>query len=321
MRGYVKGQSESCSEDSTALGAGSSFGLSETAWRIRILQAWLHGLLERTTILGRGHGRMTEIVFNSYNITEAGKDFLASEPLPSVALPPTSLKPKPLAPTLESKECSAGVKLTRKSKGTHLLPVLLGLLSSSEKWYKIEEPDDYQYPGKFRVDHPQRLGFAPDITTLPFYTKEDEHFLFNDIQISKGKPRAARKITVSMKGKEEELYYRIAPCGGVKCCFAEDCSFSVSNKELRPCPQHPEAALVQSGPCPVEFVYAWPTSSDDKRRWHSGIVRRNDMKSNNLHNHPLPGPTKVPAKVVQDIQQAMCLDSSLKTHDILTGYK
>ena len=114
------------------MGVGASFCLSETAWRIRILQAWLHGLLERTTTLGHGHGRMTEIVFNTYSITEAGKDFLASEPLPSVALPLT--RPKQLGPTpIESEECSAGVKLTRKSKGTHLLPVLLALLSSSEK--------------------------------------------------------------------------------------------------------------------------------------------------------------------------------------------
>ena len=43
------------------------------------------------------------------------------------------------------------------------------------------------------------------------------------------------------------------------------------------------------------------------------------MKENNLHNHPLPGATKVPAKVTQDIQQAVLLDSSLKTHDIMIG--
>ena len=41
------------------------------------------------------------------------------------------------------------------------------------------------------------------------------------------------------------------------------------------------------------------------------------MKSNNLNNHTLPGPTKVPAKVVHDIQHAMSLDSSFKTHGIL----
>ena len=122
----------------------------------------------------------------------------------------------------------------------------------------------------------------------------------------------------SVNGKSEEIYYRIAPCGGVKCCAAEDCSYYVPNRERHPCPKHPDLFLVSSGECPVEFVYAWPVCKDDKRRWLSGIVRRDDMMSNNLHNHPLPAPTKVPAKVVHDIQQAVSLDSSLHTHDLVT---
>lgn len=85
--GYVNGQSGAFIEDSTALGAGASLGLSEASWKIRVLQAWLHGFLERTASIGRGHGRMTEIVFNCYSMTEAGKDFLSTEPLPSVLLP------------------------------------------------------------------------------------------------------------------------------------------------------------------------------------------------------------------------------------------
>ena len=71
--------------------------------------------------------------------------------------------------------------------------------------------------------------------------------------------------------------------------------------------------------CPVEFVYVWPENSEDKRRWLSGIVRVGDLKSRNLHNHLINGPTKVPSKVVQDIQSAVKLDPSLKTHDIVTG--
>lgn len=320
LRGYNKGKAI----ESTSLGTGASFRLSETAWRTRILQAWLCGYLTRSTTLGRGHGRMTEIVFNTYTITEAGSEFSTSEPLPSVRLPSTSLSTKQFDSPSSTKMGSAtvnpsGSKLRRKSKGTHLLPKLIELLSSSENWYTIEDPDDYQYPGKFQRDHPHRLGYASDISALPFYTKEDEHFLFNDIQLSKEKPRAPRKISVTVDGKEEELQYRIAPCGGVKSCSASDCSYAAPKRESRPCPKHRESVLVQSDPCPVEFVYVWPTSSDDKRRWLSGLVRRSEMLNNNLHNHPLHGPTKVPAKVVSDIQQALQLDSSLETHDILTG--
>ncbi len=131
-------------------------------------------------------------------------------------------------------------------------------------------------------------------SSLPFYTKEDEHFLFNDIQVSKGKLRAPRKITTIVDGKEEEVNYRIAPCGGVEWCPLEGCSYCVPNWQHRPCPQQREASLVSSGECPVEFVYVCPTRNEDKRRWLSGIVR---MKVSNLHSHPLHAPTKVPVEV------------------------
>ena len=193
------------------------------------------------------------------------------------------------------------------------------LLSSRENWFDIENTEDYQYPGKFKSDHPQRLGFVQDITTLPFYVKEDEHFLFNDIQIGKGKLRAARKVTITVDGNEEELYYRIAPCGGVKQCPVEDCTYTVSTKEHRPCPHHSEQQLELAKECSVESVYVWPADENDKWRCLSVIVRTGDLKSSNLHNHPLNGPTKVPSRIVHDIQHALEMDPTLKTHDIITG--
>lgn len=283
------------------------------------------GYLDKCISLGHGHGRVTPIVFSTYSVSEDGTNFLATEPLVSVTLPPVDYQPGSSQlsaspnPATKGKDPVDKVKLRRRTKGSHLLPTLTTLLSSRDYWYEIDEPADYQYPGKFRVDPPRRLGFASDITSLPFYTKEDEHFLFNDVQLSKGKVRAARKIAALVDGKEEEIFYRIAPCGGVKCCAIEDCSYSISTREHRPCPEHPETSLVSSGECPVEYVYVWPVCSDDKRRWISGIVRRNDMEASNLHNHPLHGPNKVPAKVVHDIQQALTLDPTLKTHDIITG--
>ena len=45
------------------------------------------------------------------------------------------------------------------------------------------------------------------------------------------------------------------------------------------------------------------------------------MKSNNLHNHDIHAPTKVPSKIVEDIQQAVKLDPTIKTHDLVTGRK
>ena len=41
-------------------------------------------------------------------------------------------------------------------------------------------------------------------------------------------------------------------------------------------------------------------------------------KVKHLHNHDVHGPTKIPSKIVEDIQSAVKLDSTLKTHDLMT---
>lgn len=77
----------------------------------------------------------------------------------------------------------------------------------------------------------------PDVSALPFYTQNNEHFLFDDIQISKGAPRNV-KCTVD---GEEFLNYRIAPCGGIKCCSVEECPYTISTAEHHSCPDHVDA--------------------------------------------------------------------------------
>ena len=125
-------------------------------------------------------------------------------------------------------------------------------------------------------------------------------------------------MTISVDGKEEDVY-QIAPCGGVKQCPVEDCPYTVSTKEHRPCPNHAEQQLEVVKECPVEFVYVGPADEGDKRQWLSGIIRTGDLKSSNLHNHSLNGPSKVLSKVVHDIQRSLELDPTLKTHDLITG--
>lgn len=262
--------------------------------------------------LGRCHGRVTPVVFNLYEITEAGKELMRDSHC--ILLPIISCHSSQVA-TKQTKN----VTMFRRSKGTHLLPKLSKLLSSCENWFEITQPDDYYYPGQFKSDYPKRLGFVPDITKLSFYVKEDEHFLFNDIQIGKGKLRSVRKLQISIEGKEESLNYRIAPCGGVKMCSAVGCSYVTSTREHRHCSSHPDSLLVSSGECPVEFVYVWPVDDTDKRRWLSGIVRQGDMTQTNLHNHPFHQSTKIPSKVIHDIQHALHTDPQLTTHDIITG--
>ena len=175
---------------STSLGIGTQFHLPEISWRIRIRQAWLSGLLDRNMQLGHGEGKVSNLGFNSYTVTEAGKEFIQSPK--KLELPVINSQQSPaISATTAAHE---NVTQTRQTKGTHLLPVLTNLLSSSVNWYNIESPEDYQYPGIFQMEHPQRLGYVCDVSALPFYTQKDEHFLFNNIQISKGKLRAPRKV-------------------------------------------------------------------------------------------------------------------------------
>ena len=168
-------------------------------------------------------------------------------------------------------------KHTRKSKGTHLLPTLTKLLSTSDNWFEIWGPDDWKIQS--RSLWTARVCTWHHNHSL-FYIKDDQHFLF------KGKPRAPRKVTVTIDEKEE-LYYRIVPCGGVKYCSIDDCSYTTSIKEKWPCPDHADVQLTAVRDCPVEFVCVWPVNDDDKRRWLSGIVRRGHLSPTNLHNHPL----------------------------------
>ena len=260
--------------------------------------------------IGYGPHKIKPMVFNTFRASQAGLALLTSpEPVNLLAVHNSTT----------TQSTTTKPKLTRHSQGTHLLPVLTRLLSSSENWFEIKDPEDYQYPGVFNVAHPQRIGYEPDITTLPFYVREDEDFLLNDIQIGRKKLRQKREVTFTIYGKEERLYYRMAPCGGVKKCPARDCSYVASTKDRKSCPEHEEEQLEPTGNCPVEFVYAWPVNPQDKRRWISGITRSGDLKADNLHKHPIHGPSKIPSRITHDIKKALKVDPTLKTHEIMTG--
>ena len=253
--------------------------------------------------LGHCERRITNMVFNSFTVSSTGEELLVSSVPVNLPYDPNS---KPIqACQSAAADVTASVKATRKSRGTHLLPTLARLLSTRDNWYDIKNVEDYQYPGKFESSSPHRLGFAQDITLLPFYTNNDEHFLFNDIQIGKGKSRAARKVAIEVNGIQEELYYRIAPCAGVKICPVVDCNYIVSTKEHRPCPKHSDSKQPQLEQRSAQlslFMYGI-------KRTSGGWNCTNWEVSSNLHNHPLNRP--VPSKVVHDIEHAMELDEDL----------
>ena len=275
--------------------------------------------------IGRGTGRMTSMVFNTFSLSKQGEEFLKSPSCVELLLvtdtnPPTCSAGSDLtAPSTSTAVNSSGkAKQSRSTKGMHLLPILHKLLATRTFWYDITSNSDHHFPGVFEAEFPQRLGHCSDITNLSSYTSSDEHFLL-DIQLGKLKPRTARKITFDVDGTQEELWYRIAPCAGVKVCKSGGCSFVTSTRELK-CPSHPDQPLCNVGrDCSVEFVYVWPTDSDDNRRWLSGLTRTGNLQGANLHDHPLHQASKIPSKIIHDIRQKVVDEPTIKTHDIITG--
>ena len=302
-------------------GCGTELNHSNEEWRVLIRQAWLKGFLSRLLAIGSGHNMMNDIAFATYTVADTGIALLKNVELQEVLLPKVNKKLVPATNTDSTPSTDQQVIHQRKGKGSHALSIAQELISDKSNWFEIKSSDDYNFPGVFTTPFPQRLGYCEDISKLPNCEVSDPHFLYSDIQFGKGKARPKRLIKMNIDGKNESVYYRFAPCGGVKRCamHTDGCSYVVSTNELKPCHQHPESKLVRSGECPVEFFYIWPEDTEDKRRWLTGLVRANSMEECDLHNHPHHKERKIPVKVDTDIRRAMIDNPHLKTSDVITG--
>ena len=132
---------------------------------------------------------------------------------------------------------------TRAGKGTHGLRVVKALLEDEENWKQITSKDDYQYLGVFPNEQMQVIYYSQDCSKLDQNCSTDPHFLWHDIQMSKGKANKDYSIIVEIGGSKEELVYRCAPCNGVKVCSQSDCNFVAPVTHLRSYPDHPDAKL------------------------------------------------------------------------------
>ena len=159
---------------------------------------------------------------------------------------------------------------SRKGRGKKMVSTIRSLMRDSTKWFEITNKSDYHFPGVLKPPNTKCLGYCADISTLPQYDSHNPHFLFTDIQLGKGKARNPQRVSMTVDGNEETLWYRIVPCGGVKQCPAPSCTYVVATREVRSCMQHPNEKLTRSnelsGECPVEFMYIWPVDEADKRR-------------------------------------------------------
>ena len=211
---------------------------------------------------------------------------------------------------------SQPTKQNRNGKGCHILPIIRSLLTQ-EECKIIESKQDYKYLGVY--DHPghQTLYFIPNIQELE-QTADNDHFLWDDIQFSKGSLNKDRMIQTVIKNQNETVFYRTAPCNGVKMCTISGCTYVAPIREKRPCPHH-KISLVKTDSCPVEFVYVYPADRQDKRRWIGGIVRHQKDLSKNLHNHVPPSETKIAQCVEEKINIAIPSNPTLTASDISLG--
>ena len=208
----------------------------------------------------------------------------------------------------------------RVGKGSHLLTTVRHLLNASASWEEIRSKDDYHFPGKMKSKTMQTMFFTPDCSKLPQYCPESPHFLWEDIQLSKGKLSKDRLVELMIDNDKVQLYYRSAPCNGVKQCSAPDCEYTVPVREKRSCPAHPSYLLVKTENCPVNYAYLYPPNCEtDKRRWIAGLVHNQNEPTDNLHNHTVHGSSKISAHVSKTISHAVKANPSLRPSDILTG--
>ena len=287
-------------------------------WRTFIKQCHVVSLVQlelKSMIKGSGLYAVNGVYFPTQSGVEATK---TSEPL---------LLPKSTTPQIDEMECTSAqasiswqnliTKKKRLGKGSNILTIVRKLLTQCENWLKVEDKKSYHFPGVLPKPMLQQLYYIEDISCLQ-QSCEDPHFVWKDIQLSKGQLNRDRLITVDVGGKKLEVFYRSAPCSGVKYCPHEGCTHLVPIKEKRACPHH-NTELQKTHDCPVEFVYIHPKDSSDGRRWFGGIVRSQKAPTENLHNHKVHGSTKIAQCVKEKINDAIIANPALTPSEIACG--
>jgi len=141
----------------------------------------------------------------------------------------------------------------RTGKGSHILPIIRKCLKNSENWKASKTTSFCIYV----LIHAIRTCTSSLISQC--LSKVQTAFTISEMTY--GFLRTSRTRIERSKwrvvGKKDNVYYRTAPCIGVKTCTVSGCTYIAPIHEKRPCPHH-KNKLVRSEGCPVEFVYVYP---------------------------------------------------------------
>ena len=311
---WVRGSSISWTNayNKNCLSYGNSRGKDLAFWRTFIKQCHVMSFVQlelRSMIKSSGHYAVNGV----YYPTQEGLQAInGSDPflLPKINFTEEITSSSPVL-------SHNSAKRKRLGKGTNILTTVRKLLLEPENWFKIENKSSYHFPGVLPKASYQQLFYIENVYDLQ-QCSEDTHFIWKDIQLSKGQLNRDRLIKIEVRNASEELYYRSAPCLGVKYCPAEGCQHTVPIRDKRNCPKH-NTPLEKSGECPVEFVYLHPKNSEDGRRWFGGIVRWQKSPLTNFHNHRIHSATKISQCVREKISSAVLANPALTPSDVCCG--
>ena len=290
--------------DKTTLSYGNFKGRSEIWWRKFIRQCHVMGFIEKelkSIIKKSGHYAIQGILHvlprAHKELDKANPVVLLNEGSSSAAISMPSMAYRDTQETTQQPSAC-----DRKGKGTHGLIVVKKLLADKENWSMPENESDWQFPGASCKGKDQCILYIEDYRNVYSSCPKNLHFLWADIQLSKGKVNNY-KTKVTIDGKDVSVLYRSAPCNGVKACSENGCPYVAAIREHRACQKHPSKPLYKTNdlePCPVQFAYVYPMDSDDHRRWILGFVRQPKGSRGNLHNHNVHASSHLLTKTQED---------------------
>ena len=196
------------------------------------------------------------------------------------------------------------------------LPQIERLITEKENWHEISDEEEYHFPGYFIRQ--EKVAFCPDISHIKQAAEGDKHFLFHDVQLSKGPRNRDIKETWEIDGKKTEVTIWKSLCKGVKQCCTEQCDCVVLRKQqINRCKNHPGARLVSHSDCKVMIFYVFPSDLDDQGRWIGIEAQGNEAAQ---HNHLPPVSNKLPVMLKERIKDCVERDPTKSARDIQMGY-
>ena len=143
-------------------------------------------------------------VFSYYEVTQEGRGTVTNNK--EVQLPPI---PNQAAEFRCSTSVGNSVKqneVDRKKCVGRALSVVKMLMKSHDNWQEIITKEQYQFPGVSVSGQSSMLLYSKDVSKLPQYVASKPHFLWYDIQRSKGKLNPDRMVTLNINGIDEEVF-------------------------------------------------------------------------------------------------------------------